>query len=308
LAPPESPDRLIADLARRQHGVVARRQLLDLGLGPRAIGSRLERGSLHLVHRGVYAVGHSVLGRTGRWMAAVLACGPGAVLSHRAAAACWGLLAASGWPEVSRPGQFRQRPRIMAHFSSVPRDERTLLEGIPVTTVPRTILDLAALQDRRNVERALHEAEVRRLQDRLSVFDLMRRYPGRPGSRLLEEVLADPLAKGVPVNDFEDAMADLISRHGLPTPRYNPDLVVGGRCFRPDCLWSAQMLIVELDGAAVHRTQKAFEHDRERDRILLAAGYRTIRVTWTQLHDEPDAIASDIRNALVSAKLASSPK
>jgi very-short-patch-repair endonuclease len=111
----------------------------------------------------------------------------------------------------------------------------------------------------------------------------------------------------VSANDFEDLLADLLSRHGLSEPRFNADLVVRGHHFKPDCLWSDRMLIVELDGAAVHRTRKAFERDRERDRILLAAGYRTIRITWRQLRDEPDSVVSDIRSALVNLRPTSSP-
>ncbi len=305
----EHTDRVIGELAGRQHGVVARRQLLDVGIGPRAIGARLARGYLHSIHHGVYAVGHSGLTRYSRWVAAVLACGPGAVLSHRSAATLWGLLDMSTQPEVTRPGRFRKRPGIVARFGVVPADERTAREGIPVTSVSRTILDLAGLGARRQAQRAMHEADVRQLTDRLSVPDLLVRYPRRHGAPLLRDLLADdPGIRGAPGNRIEDKFADLLDRHGISRPRFNPHLSIAGRQFRPDCLWPEDKLLVELDGAAVHRTRKAFEKDRERDRVLLTAGYRTMRVTWRQLDREPDSLIADLRRLLPSTHDASNPK
>lgn len=305
----EHTDRVIGELAGSQHGVVARRQLLDLGIGPGAISTRLTRGYLHAVHHGIYAVGHPVLTRYSRWMAAVLACGPGAVLSHRSAAALWGLLNVSTQPEVTRPGRFRKRPGIAAHFGAVPADERTVREGIPVTSVPRAILDLAGLGARRQVQRVMYEAEVRQLTDEFSVPDLLARYPRRAGAPLLQELLTDgPAVRGTPINRIEDRFADLLDQHNVPQPRFNPHLSVAGRQFRPDCLWQQDKLLVELDGAAVHGTRKAFEGDRERDRILLAAGYRTMRVTWRQLEREPDSLITHLRSVLRSTHDASRSK
>ena len=302
-------DRVIGELAGCQHGVVARRQLLDIGLGPRAIGARLERGYLRSIHHGVYAVGHSALTRQGRWMAAVLACGPGAVLSHRSAAALWGLLDVSVQPEVIRPGGFRKRRGILARFGVVPADERTVRAGIPVTIVPRTILDLAGLGMRRETQRTMHEAEVRQLTASLSIPDLLGRYPRRQGTPLLRELLAEDVGlQGAPANRFEDRFADLLDEHCVPRPRFNPHLSVAGRHFKPDCLWPRDKLIVELDGAEVHRTRKSFESDRERDRVLLAAGYRTMHVTWRQLKREPDALVGALRCLLSDTPPASSPK
>jgi very-short-patch-repair endonuclease len=302
-------DRVIGELAERQHGVVARRQLLDIGLGPRAIGARLERGYLRSLHHGAYAVGHSVLTCHARWMAAVLACGPGAVLSHRSAAALWGLLGVSGQPEVIRPGRFRKRKGIVARFGAVPADERTVRMGIPVTIVPRTILDLAGLGLRRDVQRATHEAEIRQLTASLSIPDLLVRYPRRQGAPLLRELLAEGVGfVGAPINGFEDRFANLLDRHRVPRPRFNARLNIAGRTFRPDCLWPQDKLIVELDGAKVHQTRKSFESDRERDRVLLTAGYRTMRVTWRQLECEPDALIAALRSLLSDTRAASSPK
>ena len=157
----------IAMLADRQHGVVARRQLLELGMGRRAIARRLESMRLRPVHRGVYAVGHRELSQVGWWMAAVLACGPGAVLSHRCAAVLWGMLEnASATVDVIVPRELTRRDGIRPHTAALAADERTVHAGIPVTTVARTLLDLAAVLDPHALNRALERAEALRLSDR----------------------------------------------------------------------------------------------------------------------------------------------
>jgi very-short-patch-repair endonuclease len=187
----------------------------------------------------------------------------------------------------------------VVHRAALPNDEWTVVEGIPVTTVPRTILDLAAVASRRQVERALNEAEVRQLTDRLSIPDLIARYPGRRGTVVLRELLAEGAeAGGVTRNDFEELFVPLLDSHGLPRPRFNADLAVAGRFVCADCLWERERLIVELDGRAAHGTREAFEDDRERDRLLMVAGWRVMRITWCQLHSQPASIASDLRKAL----------
>jgi very-short-patch-repair endonuclease len=293
-------DALIAVLAQRQHGVVARRQLVEHGVGRGAVEARLRRGSLYVIHRGVYAVGHCKVTPKGRRMAAALACGDGAVVSHRSAGRCWGLLRGSDGAaiEVTRPRGHGARAGIEMHRASLPDDERTTVDGVPVTTVPRTIFDIAAHGDRRNVERAFHEAEVLGLTDFLSIPDLLDRYPGHAGVPMLRDLLQIGPGGGATDNDFEAAFADLIDRHRLPRPRFNPDLVVAGRHFRPDCAWMTQGVVVELDGRAFHATRHAFEADRARDRIFVANGWRVIRVTWRQLVDSPEAIVQDLRGAL----------
>lgn len=295
-----SADRVLADLAEGQHGVVARRQLLALGVSGREIETRLQRHRIHRVHQGVYAVGYRGLTVRGRWMAAVLAAGAAAALSHRSAAALWGLLPPSTAAiEVTRPPKFGARPRIHAHESLLPDDERTVVDGIPVTTVPRTILDLAAAVSKRQLERAFNEVEVRGLTDRLSIPDLLARYPRRRGSAVLRALLDEGAAvPGVTQNDFEELFVALLDLHRLPRPRFNADLFLRGRFFSVDCLWPDEQLIVELDGRAVHRTRRAFEADRERDRLLLVEGWRVMRVTWRQLREKGGAIAADLRRAL----------
>jgi predicted transcriptional regulator of viral defense system len=175
-------DDVIARLAARQHGIVAAFQLLALGVNRRMIRRRLERGSLHLLHAGVYAPGHNAITRHGRWMAAVLAGGPDAVLSHRSAASLWRIRESSGHAiDVTVTGR-RMRRGIAFHSSHVPPDERTIAHAIPVTTTARTLLDLGTVLECRDVERALNQAEVLRRTDATSVADLLDRYPRRRGS------------------------------------------------------------------------------------------------------------------------------
>jgi very-short-patch-repair endonuclease len=292
-------DQVLADLAGAQHGVVARRQLLGAGIGRAAIDQRLRSGHLLPFHRGVYAVGHRAIGIEARWMAATLAAGPAGVLSHRSAGQLWRILPRrTAVPEVTRPDRRGSRPGLIAHEGSLPADEITSLLGIPVTSVPRTLLDLAAVLKPRALEKAMDEAEVLRLTDRLSLPDLLERYPRRRGSAAARRLLRRNTVRSVTRNDFEEAFRGLLIRGRLPLPRFNADLAAGGRFFEVDCLWAARWLIVELDGRVVHGTRSAFEADRRRDRLLLAEGWRVMRVTWAQLRDEPDEIVADLRRAL----------
>jgi hypothetical protein len=280
-------DQAMARLARRQHGVVARRQLLALGMSRGAVAGRLQHGHLHEVLFGVYVVGARRISRKGRWMAAVLATGEGAVLSHRSAGRLWRLLPpAAEWVDVTcPPGRVVRRKGIVSHESLIRDDEWLVSDGIPVTAPFRTIFDLAAVVGERELERAWHEASVRELRAKVSLPVLLERYPGRRGARRLRTLLESKEPETVTRNDFEEAFLVLIDAYGLPRPRMNADLALRGRFFEIDCL-------------GVHGTPKKFESDRQRDRILMAEGWRTMRVTWRQLRDEPAAIAEDLRLAL----------
>jgi very-short-patch-repair endonuclease len=301
-------DRAVAELAGRQHGVVARWQLVRLGMSATAVKRRLARGSLHQVHRGVYAVGHRVLSQDSRWLMAVLAFGPDTVLSHRSAGQLWRIVPRYAIaPEVARSASVRGKRGIVVHRSTIPMDERTIEDGIPVTTAPRTMLDLSSLLDLRQLERAWNEMEVRGLTDSLSVPDLLARHPGRRGVAKLRVLLDGDESEGITRNEFEEAFVALLDRHGLPRGRMNADLAVRGRFFVVDCLWERQRLAVELDGGGVHRTRRAFQDDRLRDRILVAEGWRTSRITWDQLRDEPTEIAADLGRALAEAPFRSVP-
>jgi hypothetical protein len=160
-------DPIIAELAARQHGVVTRVQLLDAGVRRHAVDHRIKRGRLHNEFRGVFAVGHKNLTADGGRMATVLAAGLGAVVSHRAGGALYGLLFSSV-AEITLDRRHRQLRGLRVHGLPLPRDEVTSERGIPVTTVPRTLFDLASVLPRSQVERAINEAEVRRLDDPLS--------------------------------------------------------------------------------------------------------------------------------------------
>lgn len=279
--------------------MVAGRQLRALGWSASAVESRIRQGALIRLHRGVYAIGYRPLTVEGRWMAAVLACGDGAVLSHRSAGCLWRILPFRPVvPEVTSPRQCRSRPAIATHRMALRSDEVTEEDGISVTSAARAVFDLAAISTPREVERAFHELEVRRLWGPVSVRELVRRYPGHRGVATVRQLLASNEPAGVTRNEFEEAFAALLDAHGLPRPRFNADLAVRGRFFEVDCLWEDQRLIAELDGGAAHRTDRSFQRDRKRDRILLAEGWRTIRITWHQLRDEPEAIVADLRAAL----------
>lgn len=208
-------------LAGRQHGVVARGQLISLGLGEDAIDHRLTRGLLHRLHRGVYAVGHTALPRLSGVMAGALAIGPDAVVSHRDGAALYGVRRNSrSRIEVTVLRAVRSRPGVEVHHAVLQQDEITEMDGIPVTTVPRTLLDLAAVVDRRQLERAIHESEVRRLWDSLSLRDLLDRYPRRPGTPIIRAILADlDLGLNLIRNQFEALFLALVQEEGLRVPR-----------------------------------------------------------------------------------------
>ena len=258
---------------------------MRLGLGRRAIDHRVERARLHVVQRGIYAVGHDMLSERGRWMAAVLAGGGGAVLSHRSAAALWRLRpSARKQAELTVPRRRGRRPAIQFHQAPLPADEVTVHDGIPVTTVARTLLDLARAVDQRQVERAINEAEVLRLWDDVSLAALLERYPRRAGSRKVRGALRDRQeGPTITRNDLEENFLALVRRASLPRPEVNATLEASGRTFEIDFLWREQRLAVELDGHEAHGTRAAFEQDRERDRILSAAGWRPACFTWRQL-------------------------
>jgi very-short-patch-repair endonuclease len=292
-------DRRIADLAGRQHGVVGRRQLLGLGVGEDAIDHRRWSGSLHRIHPAVYSVGHRVLGSKGRWMAAVIASGHGAVLSHRSAAALWGIRPYSGVIEVTVPRKTRSSGHIRRHCSRLPADEVTIRDGIPTTSVPRTLLDLAAIVSSEAVESALRESEYLRLHDRLSLPHLLDRYPRRRGSVAIRSCLARRReSPGRIRRGLEERFLGFIDRHHLPRPRFNARVEAGSKSYEVDCLWPAAKQIVELDGWEGHGTRSAFREDRARDRRLWVAGYSVTRIAWAQLDDEPEAVAADLRALL----------
>ena len=173
-------------------------------------------------------------------------------------------------------------------------------EGIPVTTVPRTIFDLAATSSIDRVESAIRQVEYLRLYDRLSLSIMVERYPGRRGVRRVRAALArvETLPAGRTRSRLEERFLPFLRRHGLPRPRLNDWIMVGEKRFQVDCHWSGTGQVVELDSWEAHGTRSAFREDRTRDRILRTAGYDVTRISWAQLDDEPEAIASDLRQLL----------
>jgi len=229
-------------------------------------------------------------------MAAVLACGANAVLSHNAAAALWGIRGHSGGPiHTTSPSKSRSREAIRRHFAVLPPDEITVEDGIPVTTVPRTIFDLAA-ESPASVEPALRQSEYLRLYDPLSLHHLLDRYPGHRGNRGVRTALTRRAeASGHTASPLEDRFLPFLDRHRLPRPRLNAWIVLPTARYKVDCLWPEAHLVVELDSWSAHGTPSAFRDDKTRDRRLHAAGYTVTRLTWSQLDDEPEQIAADLR-------------
>jgi very-short-patch-repair endonuclease len=269
-------------------------------MGRGGVEDRIARGQLRRVHWGVYAIGHRPTGVESRWMAAVLSAGGGAVLSHRSAGSLWRILPSmSILPEATRATRCQSRPGLRAHCGVLRPDEITRLNGIPVTSAPRTVLDFAAMSTERQLERALNEIEVQGITDKLSIPDLMERYPRKRGSVRLRRLLGDEtVVRGVARKELEKRFAALLERTDLPRPRRNADVAVRGRFFEADCLWAGRRVIVELDGRVAHGTRQAFEKDRERDRLLQSDGWRVIRITWRQLRDDAPAVIADLRRLL----------
>jgi very-short-patch-repair endonuclease len=234
-------------------------------------------------------------------MAAVLALGPEAVLSHWSAASLWLIRPSSrSRVDVTVPHRSRSSKAICRHVSLVPDDERAVEEGIPATSVHRTIFDLAASEDVDTVIAMIKEAEYLHRYDRLSLRDLLDRYPAKRGSRkvqaALQRITEEPT--GRKRSKLEERFAPFLRRHRLALPRFNDWLLLGSKRYRADCHWPSLRLIVELDGWAGHSSRSAFQDDRARDRALKVAGYTVIHLTWSQLDDEPREVAGDLRALL----------
>lgn len=249
------------------------------------------------MHRGAYAVGHAGLNQRGIWLAAVLAHGDGAILSHLSAAALWGLLDPTGPVDVistrGRPG----RKGIRLHRTTLHPEEKIMRHGIPVTSVARTLLDVAEITSERRARRAYEEADRLGLLRRDVLERVCERGVGRHGLAVIGRLVAEE-RRGATRSSLEDAFLALCRSHGLPTPTVNASLL----SFEVDALWSEQRLVAELDGFAFHRHRAAFERDRTRDAALQAAGYRVVRFTHRRLEREAQAVAKELR-ALLSARL-----
>ena len=273
-------------------------ELRACGLNDKAVEVRVRNGRLHSVHRGVYAVGHRNLPLEGRFLAAVKACGPTAVLSYHSAAALWGFVP---WeerhPEITVLGTApHAHPGLRVHRTTrLDLDDRTRHRGIPVTTPARTLLDLAATLEHRPLRAATRRAQSLQRVNVRQLADALGRHRRRRGAARLADIIATGPAPTR--SELEDVVLDLILRGGHVHPDVNVPYVVAGRRTIPDFRWAEQRLVLEADGAAWHDNQLAREDDAERQALLEAHGERVLRVTWAQAITRPGATLARLRAA-----------
>jgi very-short-patch-repair endonuclease len=290
-------DATIATIASGQYGLVSFRQLVAAGVGRGALEHRVRGKRLIGVHRGVYAVGHVHEGDLVRRMAAVLACGEGAVISHLTALAHWELRPSSASKiHITVPGRAGRRARreIVVHRSTLL--ESTTHRGIAVTTVARALLDGAATLTAPALGRAVERSEILRLFDLTAVQHTLERHRKHPGAARLANAIARFNADENTRSDLEAMLLALCDEHALPRPLVNH--IVEGE--EVDFVWPRQRLIVETDGRKTHLTPAAFERDRAKDAKLTVAGYRVVRFTYLQIRDDPRWVAATLRSLLSS--------
>jgi very-short-patch-repair endonuclease len=287
-------DHAVARLAQLQHGVASRAQLLALGFGKQAIQSRLDRGLLHMVHRGVYNVGHTAPMPLAREMAAVLACGPRAVAGHRSSGYVWALLPQPRG-DVHVSGATRgQRSGIRAHRVPVDRNEVTRCRGIPLTSPARTMVDLAAEVEPLQLESLVADAERRGLMRRRELAAAAEAGGQRSGGARLRELLRHEHAPSLTRSDTERRFLRLIRAASLPPPDHN--VPVGQ--YELDTLWRDARVVVELDGYEFHSSRAAFDRDRARDAELQASGFVVLRFTWRQVKHRPELVIALLARTL----------
>ncbi len=293
-------ERRLAALAHRQRGVVARDQLQGLGFTRNAIRHRLDTGRLRLIHPSVYAVGSQPLTSRGHWFAALLATRPGPALSHLSSAQAQDLARERGAVHVSVPGRPSAR-RLNGVVVHRPRRldaaDLTRVDGIPVTTVARTLLDLAETETADRLRAIAEEAERLGRLDPAAIRACMDHNPGRRGIAPLSALLADHLPVGNALKGLEREFQLFLEEFGLPTPQCNV-LVCG---FIVDFWWPQARLVAELDSRSFHAHWSQAERDRERDARLLREGIFTLRVTARRLRQDREGLAADIRSRFVSA-------
>jgi very-short-patch-repair endonuclease len=283
----------LARIAGAAHGVVTRAKLIRAGISEEAIRQRLRSGALLREYRGVYRVGHRAPSVEARYLAAVLACGKGALLCGRATAHLFGLLRGRApLPEVIVPEK-RTVPRVRTRrYRRLPRSEATTHRGIPVTSVARTLVDLAAVLDPDDLARACHEAGVRHRTTPAQVERVLTRYPNAPGAGKLRAVMRGDVR--VTLGKLEKRFLELLSAAGLPLPETNRR--VGGH--RVDCRWPEHRLTVELDGYRYHHSRHAWEQDRRREREARARGDEFRRYTYGDVFEQPRLMFRELQSLL----------
>ncbi len=289
-------------LAARQHGVITRGQLIDLGMSAAAIGRRLKSGRFRPLHGGVYLVG-PLEADCAADMAAVLAGGPAAVLSHTSALRLWGLVRVDR-PHpvhVTVPGNGRsRRPGIAFHrVRDLADDERTAIKGVPVTTPARTIVDAAGMLGRREVELALATAERKGLIGSDELAALPNRYSHRRGMAILRALLREQAGPHFTRSEAERKCLDLLRAGGLPTPHAN--VAIGP--YELDLLWPEEGVAIEIDGWKHHSSRPRFEGDRRKDTWLRGRGIDVIRLSWRQITRQGTATVVQVGQTLALARM-----
>ena len=297
-------DHAIAALAEHQHGLVALAQLAELEVSAEMIRSRVRRGLWHRLHRGVYSVGHRPITSEARWLGAVLACGDGALLSHRSAAALWEIRPSSSAridvTATGRRGYGNQAIALHRATTLAPVD-RAARRGVPVTTLPRTIVDLATVVSLASLEYAIHRAEARRKLKPAELHEIVARLSGRRGVGSVRAIIGRPghaLDSRVR-GPYELRFLAICRAYRIPMPEVNVwiPLETGAGGLEVDFVWPAQRLAVEVDERAGHYTLRALRNDPERDRALAAAGWRVVRVAQAEF-PRPAEIARKVHWAL----------
>lgn len=291
--------------AARQGGAIARAQLRALGLDDDRIDRLVRAGWLVRVHRGVYRIG--VLTPRGLLFAAVLATGPRSAVSHRSAAHEHGLLRTRppAVVDVTAPTSRRRRKGIRPHESRLGEAEIATRGGLRITTVARTLLDIATGLSEPRLQAAVDEARVQRRLNLPAVEATIVRAPGHHGAGALRRALArhDP-GRGRPIGDFERRAIAFLRDHDFPPYVRNFVVVVEGEPFSLDVVWLERRVALELDGRTFHDNAPSFASDRRRSRRLAAAGWQIVRGTWEDLDDRPDELAADVWALLQAAKVA----
>jgi hypothetical protein len=283
-------ERELARIAGSQHGVVTRAQLLAAGVSAAAIERRVRRGSLLVAHRGVYRVGHRAPSVEARYLAAVLACGPGALLRARAAAFLFGLIGGTAPPPEVMARGTRRIPGVATTRARRGSDrDATVFRRIPVTGVARTLVDLAAVAEAGELARACHEAGVRYRTTPAQVAAVLARRPSSRGAGILRRVLEGDVP--VTLSALERRFLARLREHGLPLPQTNR--VAGAH--RVDCRWPERRLTVELDSFRYHNSRYAWEHDRRRERDARARGDEFRRYTYGDVFEEPEQMLRELR-------------
>jgi len=288
------PDARVAWVAARQHGVIDHEQLARVGITRWGTQRRVAAGWLHRQHLGVFAVGHPALTDRGRFAAAVLAGGRGAVLSHRSAGALWGLMPEAATMDVTVPGRRRPGPEgVSVHAGRLRPQDVTRIDGIPVTSLARTLLDLAEVLTLEEVVACIDRTG-NRLRPGL-IPSMMSQHRGRHGLKPLKEALLITRPHEVLTrSELERRALALIERAALPAPGVNVRI----HGYEVDLLWRAQRLIVELDGRRWHDNPAARERDTRRDANLVCRGFGVMRLTWRQVVNDPEWVTSRLRRAL----------